>query len=345
MTGATEGVIPDETQIDPAGLQACLRETFAGRPVRLVGRQRLKANVHRLQLDVDGDERSVVVKWSDPVVARRCGLVARRWLPAVGLEDHGPPLLAVAAEPTGERTWHVYEDLPGHPLSTERLVRGEVEAAVCAIARVHTVFAEHPLLPEFRLWGGDRGIHFYAANVRDAVVALHSLDLGRSDADATAARDALLQRMNDLKKQEPERAQAVAASAGPETLLHGDLWPSNVIIVPNGDTLRVRLIDLDEAAAGPIGFDLSTFLLRFNSSHRRWILDTYRQAVDRLAGWELPPEQDLNVIFETAAYARLLSLLVWNVAAAADGESDWLPARLVEMAEWLDAVSPVLPAR
>jgi hypothetical protein len=327
------------------GLETCLDDAFAGQSVRLLDHERFKTNVHRLRVDIDGSERSLVVKWSDSVVARRCALVAQRWLPAAGLEDHGPPLLAVAAERTGEGTWHVYEDLPGHPLSTEPPVRGEVEAAICAIARLHTAFAGHALVPEFRLFGGDRGIHFYSANLRDAVVALQSLHVERSDADTTAARDALLQRMSDLKKQEPERAQALAASAGPETLLHGDLWPSNVIIVPDGDTVRVRLIDWDEAAAGPIGFDLSTFLLRFDSSHRRWILDTYRQAVDRLGGRELPPEQELNVIFETAAYARLLSLLVWSVAAAAEGESDWLPARLVEMAEWLDAVSPVLPAR
>ena len=104
--------------------------------------------------------------------------------------------------------------------------------------------------------------------------------------------------MGDLKNEESERAQVLAALGGPETLLHGDLWPTNVIVLPDGDAVRVRLIDWDEAAAGPIGFDLSTFLLRFDPSHRRWILDIYRQAVDRLAGWELPrrarPEPDLR---------------------------------------------------
>ncbi len=127
--------------------------------------------------------------------------------------------------------------------------------------------------------------------------------------------------------------------------MHGDLWPTNVLIAPNAGTTRVRLIDWDEAAAGPIGFDLSTFLLRFDSSHRRWILETYRRTVERLAGWELPPERDLTPMFETAAYARLASLLVWSVAAAAEGESDWLPERLAGLVEWFDAVSPVLPPR
>jgi len=45
---------------------------------------------------------------------------------------------------------------------------------------------------------------------------------------------------------------------------------------------------------------------------------------------------------ETAAYARLASLLVWSVAAS-DGTSDWLTERLGEMVQWLDEVNPVLP--
>ena len=107
---------------------------------------------------------------------------------------------------------------------------------------------------------------------------------------------------------------------------------------------HVRLIDWDEAAVGPSGFDLSTFLLRFDQSRRPAILDSYRNAVDRLAGWELPADEDLNAIFETAAHARIASLLVWSVAAA-DEEGphcDWLLERLNAIVEWIDEVPPVL---
>ena len=79
--------------------------------------------------------------------------------------------------------------------------------------------------------------------------------------------------MGDLKAEESERAQVLAALGGPETLVHGDLWPTNALVLADGDAVHVRLIDWDEAAAGPIGFDLSTFLVRFDPSHRRWILD------------------------------------------------------------------------
>ena len=63
-----------------------------------------------------------------------------------------------------------------------------------------------------------------------------------------------------------------------------------------------------------------------------------------LAGWELPGDSELNLIFETAAYARLASLLVWSVAAADEGESGWLSERLADMVGWLDDVPPVLPS-
>jgi hypothetical protein len=326
-----------------SGLLDCLQEAFSGQSVRIVGHEQLKHDVRRLLVEVDGAERSVIAKSSDAMAARRCRLVAQRWLPALGLEDYGPPLLAMVADPGGEGAWAVYEDLRGHTLATDRPVNDELEAAIEAIARVHTAFAEHPLLPEFRLWGGDRGIHFYSANVRDAIVALRSLDLDRLGGNATAAREALLQRMDALKSEESERAEVLAALGGPETLVHGDLWPTNVLVLANRDAVHVRLIDWDEAGAGQVGFDLSTLLSRFDASDRGWILGIYRRAVERLAGWELPGDWQLNLIFETAAYARLASLLVWSVAAAEEGEPDWLPERLADMVDWLDAVRPVLP--
>jgi Phosphotransferase enzyme family len=297
-----------------------------------------------LRVEVDGGQRSLVAKWSDPMIARRCWLVARRWLPAVGLEDHGPPLLAIVSAPGGEGAWHIYDDLRGQSVATDRPVDGDVEAAIDAIARVHTALAEHRLLPEFRLWGGDRGIQFYSANLRDAACALAALHLDRFGAEAIAVRDALLERITDLRRQEGERSQILGACGGPETLLHGDLWPSNAVVVPDAAPVRVRLIDWDEAAAGAIGFDLSTFIGRFALSHRAGIVAAYRRAVDRLAGWSLPGDRDLNVIFETAAYARLASLLVWSVAALG-GTSDSLSRRLAEIVGWLDEVSPVLPPR
>ena len=300
---------------------------------RLVGSERLKANVHRLRLVVDGAPRSLIVKRSDPATARRCRLVAQRWLPAVGLGDLCGRLLDVTATRDGEEAWLVHEYVPGRPLATDPPVREDVEAAIEAIARVHVGFAEHPLLPECRALGGDRGMQFYSASLRDAALAVRTV----------AAPEALLERLARLRRQEPERAAALAAAGGPETLVHGDLWPTNAIVQGDGEVVGVRFVDWDEAAVGPAGFDVSTLLLRFDAAQRPWMLHAYRRAVDRLAGWELPADRDLNVVFETAAQARLVNLLVWSIAAAAESDPGWLPERLESIVEWLDEVEPVLP--
>ena len=340
MTG---GLLANERPAAP--LTRCLQELFDSETAQIVLRTQLKEHVQRVLVEVDGVERSLVVKWSDPAIAHRNALVARRWLPAAGLQDLGAPLLAVAAEPAGEGAWLVYDDIPGRPPATRAPVQREVLTAIDAIARLHTAFAGHRLLPECRLWGGDRGIHFYSVNVRDAIAALHALELGRLGPGAVPVRDELLDRMERLRRQEPERAQALAAAGGPETLLHGDLWPTNTIVSSQPESVRVRLIDWDEAAVGPAGFDLSTFLMRFDPPDRAWILNAYGRAVKRLAGWELPAAEGLNSVFETTAYARLASLLVWSIAGAGPGDRDFLLERLTELVGWLDEVAPVLPAR
>lgn len=340
MTG---GLLANERPAAP--LERCLHELFESQAAQIVSQARLKEHVHRVLVDVDGVQHSLVVKWSDPATAHRTRLVARRWLPASGLADLGALLLAVAAEPNGDGAWLVYHDAPGRPLATDAPVEHEVLTAIDAIARLHTAFAGHRLLPECRLWGGDRGIHFYSANVDDAITALHSLDLAHLGAAALPARDALLHRMEGLRAQEPARAQVFRAAAGRDTLLHGDLWPTNMLVASQRDAVRVCLIDWDEAAAGPAEFDLSTFLVRFDPADRAWILDAYRRAVDRLAGWQLPADADLNSLFETAAYARLASLLVWSIAALDRGPPDPLLERLTALVGWIDEVAPVLPAR
>jgi hypothetical protein len=326
-------------------LRRSLRETLGGEAVRILGRERLKRDVERLRLRVDGTDRAVVVKRSRTDAALRNRLVAQRWLPAVGLEHVGPPLLGVVAEPDGAHAWQLHAELPGRPLADAHAPREQVAAVVEAIARVHTALADHPLLAECRLWGGDRGMPFYAGNVRDAVRGLSAPQLARAGPELAAPRDALLRRLARLADQEAWRAQVAAACGAPETLVHGDLWPSNAIVASHAGAVRARLVDWDEAAAGPPESDLATLLLRFPRPRRRALLDAYRDAVRRLAGWELAADRELAVLLETAAYARLASLLVWSVTAAADGDDRWLPARLRDVERWFDDVRPVLGAR
>ena len=119
-----------------------------------------------------------------------------------------------------------------------------MEAVVALIATLHSRFANHPLLPECRLYGGDLGISFFAANVRDALRALDSLRTPVIDlSDARAAlRDRLLGRMHALLGELPWRSRALAEIGGPETLLHGDLWTTNTLALPTADGWQAHLM-------------------------------------------------------------------------------------------------------
>ena len=331
-----------------AELRSCLQEMMGGRehPGRLLHQERLKPGVHRLRFELDDGVRSLVVKRSSPDVAERNRLVAERWLPAVGLADHGPPLLALAADRSGRCVWQVYRDLGGHTLNARQPVRSHVEATVDVLARLHTGFVGHALLPACRLRGGDLGMCFDAASVRDALTVLSYRDvvpLARSPEPA-GIRDRLLRRMHRLSGEEGRRARIASEFGGPETLLHGDLWTTNAVVIATPDGSRVRLVDWDHAGVGPVGYDLSTFLLRFQRRQRTWIADCYRRFVAQRAGWRLPPAELLNVIFETAELARLSNVTIWAAQAALQGHADWAFSELQCIEHWFEACQPVLPA-
>src|SRR5258708_33728642 len=78
----------------------------------VIGPGGLKPGAYRLRVEANGCVRSLVLKRLEPGVAQRNQLVAKRWLPALGLSEAGPPLLRLAAERNGERVWHVHHD-PG----------------------------------------------------------------------------------------------------------------------------------------------------------------------------------------------------------------------------------------
>src|SRR6266542_2835315 len=326
-------------------LRQLLDELLGGNSVagRLVEQQTLQPRgqrVMRLRFAIDGQPRSVVVKRLKPEIARRNELVGQRWLPAIGLEERSTPLLGSVAARRGACVWHVYDDLGPWELSAGQPDRPRVQAAVELIAQIHTRFADHPLLGEVRLHGGDLGIHFYEANVRDAISALQGWRPPQRESGAL--RDRLLERLHKLRDQLPERAQALAEWGGPETLLHGDLWAINVFVIPTNNGLRARLIDWDHAAVGPASYDLSTFVLRFPAPHRPWVLELYRQAVAR-AGWRLPAERGLNLLFETHEYARFANRIIWPSIALVMDRANWGFEELAEIERWFEKFEPVLP--
>src|ERR687885_2989300 len=158
-------------------LRAALQEVLGGpgTTARLIDPQRLKSRVYRIHYETSGRLHSLVLKRLQPNLAQRNELVARRWLPALGLEGHGPVLLGVAAERSGRCVWHIYEDLGDRPLAAGDTNPRQVEAAVALIAQLHSCSAEHALLPQWRVYGDDLGMHFLTSNMRDAIYSLEAL--------------------------------------------------------------------------------------------------------------------------------------------------------------------------
>jgi Phosphotransferase enzyme family len=314
----------------------------SGGRARLLAHQRLKRFVHRLSFDVLARPASVVVKRLSPGVARVTELVAERWLPAGGLHGACPELLGVVHEPPEAVVWHIYEDVAGSALDGGCLDPERVLPVVELIGDLHSRFARHPLLDECRDLGADRGMGFFSEEVARAIDFLDSLGSGPLPLSREEAvlRDRLLNRVVRIYGEREERALLLEAWGGPETLLHGDLWPTNAMVVPRGDGFHARLIDWDHAGVGPVSYDLSTFLYRFPPEHRPWILGRYREAAAR-RGWLLPDDATLNLLFETAEYARYACCLAAAAHAASRGER-WAFEELEEIDAWFSGFEPAL---
>lgn len=298
--------------------------------------------VYRVCAVVNGELRSLVVKRLDPGVAHRNRLVADRWLPGIGLETGAPRLLGSVAAPDTKWVWHIYEDVGRVALNERQGDRECVSAAVDLIAALHTRAAGRPFNSECRYEGGDLGMHYFTTNVRDAVNLLERLRPSsvRLSCQQAHLRDGLRRRLAALLADAPRRARLMAETGGPETMLHGDLWTTNVI-VDTTDQVRVRLVDWDHAGAGPICYDLSTFLYRFERSQRPWIFERYRKGVAR-DGWRLPPVPEFNVLCDTAECARYANRIVWSAIALLTDGAEWGFTELASIEGWFEALEPVL---
>jgi Phosphotransferase enzyme family len=333
-----------ETRFPPREVVEIARNLVAGsigdgRPLVI---EPLKRSVHRLRVEVPGSA-SVVVKCLSPRIARANELVVRRWLPAVGLEWACPGLRGVVRERSCAKVWHIYEDVAGSALA-DSLDPARVALVVDLLADLHTRFADHALLPQCMKYSEELGMGFFGVHVSRSIEALKSIGpLGRPlPSDQAELRDRLLHLVEGLDAERDERAWVREKHGGPNTLLHGDLWLSNTLVVRETDEVRAALIDWDHVGVGPVSYDLSTFLYRLAPEQRLSILARYRNAAAR-RGWQLPDDSTLNLLFETAEYARYASCLGAAARAAADGEA-WGFPMLAEIDTWFARLQPVLAA-
>lgn len=320
-------------------LALTLRE-IAGSRGRLLAAQKLKKGVYRIAIETPRRSISIVAKRLAPPLAHRNRLALEQWLPAAGLDHIAPRLIGVAAERTGRVVWHLYEDLGNSSLAAPS-TRPDVEAAIHVIARLHARFAGDPILAECRVCGEDHGIAFYDQHVQEAASAVRLLltDSASRGRDSDAAQ-ALLRRLERLGAERDDRARALAEFGGPDTLLHGDLWLSNVLVVEDFSrqesfgrrAARIRLIDWDHVGPGSFSYDLSTLMLRFPFKERPRIVDLYRAAAAS-NGIDIPAYDDLHILFTTAESARIASEATWTALFAREG-AQWACEQLGEIDKW-----------
>lgn len=304
--------------------------------------ERLKSAVYRFRMG-GASSRTVVLKRLRPTIAQADRLVVERWLPAVGLGDGCPRLLGAVAERAGCWVWHVYEDLGDESLATRRLP-ARLGAAVDFIAELHIRAARHTILPEARWRARDHGVHFFTANLYDAIGALEALATPPREVpgEFAGARERLLRRLDGLREDAPRRIRVMEEAGGPETLLHGDLWPKNVFVSTHAHGARARLIDWDHVGVGPWSYDVSTFLYQSSPEERPAILQRYREAVDR-AGWRFPRDRELNLLCHTAESARYTHCILWAALALLSEGAEWGAAELIDFERWFEALRPPLP--
>lgn len=329
-------------------LRMTLREVMGNRG-RLLATQRLKDGVYRMAIATSQQRMQIVAKRLTPSVAHRNQLTLERWLPGAGLAHAAPKLIGVAAERAGRVVWHLYEDLGGCSLVGCRSSQPEVEAAIQLIATLHARFAGDSVLSECRNWGESHGIAFYDENVRDAISAVRlalATQSGRPR-DTQAVR-AILEWLEHLVDERDERARVLAEFGGPDTLLHGDLWLSNIVVrsdAEEGDGSgrprpTIRLIDWDHVGPGSFSYDLSTLLLRFPVDQRPAIIALYRSLAG--TGIDIPADEYLHLLFTTAEFARIASDTTWRAALVVREGTQSAFDQLAEIEEWFQAV-PAVP--
>ena len=225
----------------------------------------------------------------------------RRILSPAGI---GPRCIAAVAREDPPRYWLLIEKVPG----VELWQVGELsvwEEVAGWLGRFHSRFAgrldevraANPHLLElsdgwFRSW------------VERARAAL---------AESTDRRASPLRR--GLERYE-EVIDPLAAL--PRTFVHGELYPSNVLVVREDDPVRVCPVDWEMAAIGPGSIDLAALVGGWGAAERESLVAAYRRGLAG-AGATAPDPEALVADLSRARLQLALQWLGWS--------SEWRPPR------------------
>lgn len=266
-----------------------------GRRVALLERRPLPYRssfaIDELELVVDGEEpvRLLLKQLDASALCDEAGLarpsflrdgsreiaIYREVLPALG--DDVPALHGSFDDRPRRRCWLLLEHVDGVPLW--QLGASEAwDAAARWLARLHT--AEMPRsaalrrydAPWHRRWLA-RALAQAPAGVLDRVAAGH---------------EQVLRRLDDW----------------PTALVHGEFYPSNVLVSDGGE--RVRIVDWEVAGIGPGISDLAALTAGWSQPDRDRLVATYHEAWQGRGG-----RASLAELEDALEHARLLAALQW----------------------------------
>jgi Ser/Thr protein kinase RdoA (MazF antagonist) len=215
----------------------------------------------------------------------------------------GPRCVAAVAEQDPPRHWLLVEKVPG----VELWQIGELpvwERVAAWLGGFHAAFL-------------DRIDDVRAAN---PYLLEHSQSWFRSwweRARAALTRSADPRAPELVRRLEAYDEVATSLAALPSTFVHGELYPSNVLVVDKGDSVRVCPVDWEMSAVGPGSIDLAALVGGWDAPQRRRLIDAYGEALAS-AGVDAPS----GALEADVARSRLHLALQWL-----GWSSEWRPPR------------------
>lgn len=245
-------------------------------------------------------------KPAEVIDARREGWVYRHVLS--GLDVGAPRLLGIAPYGPGRAFGLFLEAIEGTRLAETGFGRPWEDAARL-LARLHARAASR----------ARSGSGTAAGDEEEGPLLRHGPELHRRwlaralvfSGDADRRRRILVASMAPAH----ERAIRLAGE-GPEGFLHGEFYPSNVLV--ERDTDAVRPVDWEMAGWGPVLLDLAALTAGLGAGERALLLDAYAREA-RTEELDLPPGRAFE---QTFVACRLLLAIQWLGWAAA-----WTPPR------------------
>jgi hypothetical protein len=121
----------------------------------------------------------------------------------------------------------------------------------------------------------------------------------------------------------------------PVTLLHGELYASNVLVGDEVTDQRVCAVDWEMAGTGPGLIDLAALCFGWDETNRRAIASAYRAALAPVPGWP-PDEDDIMTLLDCSSLCLAVQWLGWSPGWTPPPEHarDWL-GQAVQLVERL----------